>query len=140
MSCGVGHRRGSDPKLLWLWYSPAAATPTGPLALEPPSAVGAALKRQKRPKKEKKKKNQVKLDMITHRSESEVALTASHFCLGMRLFHTQKLQSYHTGQIFMKPQVMWKEEQIIINERRLEGEHMETGREGTSLAWGSEQI
>ena len=78
--------------------------------------------------------------MITHRSESEVALTASHFCLGMRLFHTQKLQSYHTGQIFMKPQVMWKEEQIIINERRLEGEHMETGREGTSLAWGSEQI
>ena len=47
MSYGVGHRRGSDPELLWLWYRPEAAAPIRPLALEPPYSEGAALKRQK---------------------------------------------------------------------------------------------
>ena len=49
MSCGVGHRRGSDPTLLllWLWCRPAAIAPIGPLAWEPAHAMGAALKRQK---------------------------------------------------------------------------------------------
>ena len=41
MSCGVGRRRGSDPKLLWL----AATALIGLLAWEPPRAVIAALKR-----------------------------------------------------------------------------------------------
>ena len=27
MSCGVGHRRGLDPALLWLWRRPAAVAP-----------------------------------------------------------------------------------------------------------------
>ena len=27
MSCGVGHKRGSDPELLWLWCRPVAAAP-----------------------------------------------------------------------------------------------------------------
>ena len=27
MSCGVGHRQGSDPTLLWLWCGPAATAP-----------------------------------------------------------------------------------------------------------------
>ena len=48
MSCGVGHRRGSDLALLWLWCRPAAIAPTGPLAWEPPSAVGVALENTKR--------------------------------------------------------------------------------------------
>ena len=47
VSCGVGHRCGSDPALLRLWYSPAATALIRPLALEPPYAMGAALKRQK---------------------------------------------------------------------------------------------
>ena len=47
MSCGVGRRHSLDPELLWLWYRPAAVAPIGPLAWEPPYAVGAALKRQK---------------------------------------------------------------------------------------------
>ena len=47
MSCGVGHRRGSDLALLWLWRRLAAMASIGPLAWEPPYAVGAALKRQK---------------------------------------------------------------------------------------------
>ena len=45
MSCGIGHRHGSDPELLWLWCRPVATTPIRPLAWEPPHAEGAALKR-----------------------------------------------------------------------------------------------
>ena len=47
MSCGIGHRHGSDPELLWLWCGLAAAAPILPLAWEPPYAKGVALKRQK---------------------------------------------------------------------------------------------
>ena len=46
MSCGVGHRHSSDPVLLWLWYRQAAVALIGPLAWEPPYAMGMALKRQ----------------------------------------------------------------------------------------------
>ena len=53
MSCGVGRRRGLDPTLLWLRRRPAATAPIGPLAWEPPHAVGAALERQKKTKKKK---------------------------------------------------------------------------------------
>ena len=52
MSCGVGHRHGSDLALLWLWHRPAAVAPIRPLAWEPPNAAGMALKRQKKKKKE----------------------------------------------------------------------------------------
>ena len=51
MSCGVGHRHGSDLMLLWLWCRPTAIALTGPLAWEPPYAVSAALKRQKQKQK-----------------------------------------------------------------------------------------
>ena len=49
MSCGIGHRCDSD--LAWLWHTLVATAPIGPLAWEPPYAVGAALKRQKTKKK-----------------------------------------------------------------------------------------
>ena len=39
MSCGVGHRLGSDPALLWLWRRTAAAALIWPHAWEPPYAV-----------------------------------------------------------------------------------------------------
>ena len=32
VSCGIGHRHGSDPVLLWLWHRPAAVAPIRPLA------------------------------------------------------------------------------------------------------------
>ena len=44
MSCGVGHRCGLDPALLWLWHRPAAVALIRPLAWEPPYAASAALK------------------------------------------------------------------------------------------------
>ena len=50
MSCGIGHRCGSDRALLWLWCRPAAVALNGLLAQELP---GAALERKK--KKEKRK-------------------------------------------------------------------------------------
>ena len=45
MRCGVGHRCGSDPALLWLWCRPEATAPIGPLAWEPPYAEGLALEK-----------------------------------------------------------------------------------------------
>ena len=48
MSCGVGHRCGSDLALLWLWCRPVAVAPIGPLAWEPPYAASVALKRKKK--------------------------------------------------------------------------------------------
>ena len=48
MSCGIGHRQGSDPALLWLWCRPAAVAPIGPLAWKPSYATGATLKRKKK--------------------------------------------------------------------------------------------
>ena len=50
MSCGVGHRCGLDPVLLWLWHRPAAIAPNGPLAWKPTYAVGAALEKTKKKK------------------------------------------------------------------------------------------
>ena len=47
MSYGVGHRRGSDPKLLWLWRRSAATAPIQHLAWELSCATGAALKNKK---------------------------------------------------------------------------------------------
>ena len=51
MSCGIGHRHGSDLVLLWLWLSPAATVPIRPLAWEPPYAADVALKGQRDKKK-----------------------------------------------------------------------------------------
>ena len=51
MSCGVGHRCGSDPALLCLWCRPAATAPIRLLAWEPPYAMGAALEKAKRQRK-----------------------------------------------------------------------------------------
>ena len=56
MSCGVGHRRGSDLALLWLWCRPAATAPIRSLAWEPLHATGVALEKAKRQKGKKKKK------------------------------------------------------------------------------------
>ena len=46
MSCGVGHRRGLDLGLLWLWRRPAATAQIGLLVWEPPYVVGVALKKK----------------------------------------------------------------------------------------------
>ena len=56
MSCGIGHRHGSDPALLWLWCRLAATPQTGPQAWEPPYATGTALEKTKKKKKKKKSK------------------------------------------------------------------------------------
>ena len=46
MSCGIGRRWGSDVTLLWLWGRPSAIAPIGPLAWDPPYALGAALRKR----------------------------------------------------------------------------------------------
>ena len=52
MSCGVGHRCGSEPELLW----PAATALIRPLAWETPYAESVTLEKTKIQKKKKKKR------------------------------------------------------------------------------------
>ena len=65
MNCGVGHRCGLDPTLLWLWYRTAAITPIPPLDWELPYATGVALKKKKREKN-------IKSDFLT---KNKICLT-----------------------------------------------------------------
>ena len=51
MSCGVGHRCGSDLVFLWLWL--AAAAPIRPLAWELPYKADVAIKTKKTNKQKK---------------------------------------------------------------------------------------
>ena len=53
VSCGVGHRCSSDPKLLWLWRRMAAVAPIRPLAWELPYATGVPPPKKKAEKKKK---------------------------------------------------------------------------------------
>ena len=73
MSCGVGHRRSSDPALLWLWHRPVATAPIRPLAWEPPYDVGAALEKAKRPKKKKKKKKIIKIHLLEKKKRKKLS-------------------------------------------------------------------
>ena len=52
---GVGHRRGLDPALLWLWHKLAAVAQIQPLAWKPPYATSTALKIKRKKKKEGRK-------------------------------------------------------------------------------------
>ena len=65
MSCGVGHRRGSDPALLWLWCRLAATAWIRPLAWEPPYATGVALEESKREKQKQNKQKPKKTNKQT---------------------------------------------------------------------------
>ena len=56
VSCAVGHRRGSDPTLLWLWRRLVATDLIQPLAWELSYAAGIALKSKKKKKKKRKRK------------------------------------------------------------------------------------
>ena len=60
MSCGIGHRCGSDPELLWLWCRLGATAPITPLAWEPPYATEMALEKAERQKTNKQTNKQTK--------------------------------------------------------------------------------
>ena len=74
MSCGIGHKYGSDSTLLWLWYRPGATAPIQPLAWEPPYASGAAIK---------KKKKKKKITCSSHHGSAETNLTSIHEDAGL---------------------------------------------------------
>ena len=72
VSCGVGHRLGSDPTLLWLWLwlwcKLAATIAIQPLAWEFPYAVGFG------PKKKKKRQKNLK-SQIPHIVRTQLSYT-----------------------------------------------------------------
>ena len=53
MSCGVGHRHGSDPALLWPWCRPAAMAPVGPPSLRTSMCWRCSPKKIKKKKRRK---------------------------------------------------------------------------------------
>ena len=55
MSCGVGHIRGLDPALLWLWHRSVGTVLIRLEAGEPQYVAGAAKKKKKKKKKKKTK-------------------------------------------------------------------------------------
>ena len=61
MSCGVGHRGGLAPALLWLWCRLAATALIRSLAWEPPYAMGAALKSKTKQQEQQKNKTEERL-------------------------------------------------------------------------------
>ena len=71
MNCGVGHRRGLDLILLWLWCRAAAVALIRPLAWELPYAAGAALKS----KRKKKRASQVRVTRKSREGGAEGTLT-----------------------------------------------------------------
>ena len=73
MSCGIGRRHSSDPKLLWLWCRLAAAAPIQPIAWELQIAMGAPL----HPKKRKSK------NRSSHCGAAEMNPTRNHEVPGL---------------------------------------------------------
>ena len=72
----MGHRRSSDPELLWLRHRPAATAPIRPLAWEPPYATGAAQEKAKRQKKRI-------VDLGEAESQEDSGITISRASKGM---------------------------------------------------------
>ena len=94
MSYGVGHRRGWDHALLWLWCRATATAPIRPLAQEPPYAASAALKRQK--KKERKKKE------ATHCQETkQITKSGSAMTQMLKLYEEFKITMINMLKILM---------------------------------------
>ena len=67
MNCGEGHRRSSNPALLWLCCRLAATAPIQPLTWETPNAEGWAQEMAKRQKKKTKKTKQPNLKVDKRR-------------------------------------------------------------------------
>ena len=75
MSFGVGHRRGSDLVLQWLWCRLPAIAPIGPLAWEPPYAANAALKKKQARERKKERKEGRKKERKKERKGAESEAT-----------------------------------------------------------------
>ena len=77
LSCGVGHRRGSDPMLLCLWHRPVATALITPLAWEPPYAAGSSPRKAKRQNKQTKKPKKQKKTKKTLMEKIKVFLVTT---------------------------------------------------------------
>ena len=110
MSCGVGHRHGSDSELLWLWCRPVARAPIGPLVWELPYAMGVALK------KSKGKKARETIMKFAHQL---IILSQTISLMQAMLFHSilptleLLLRSSHHGLVIMNPTSIYEDMGLI---------------------------
>ena len=94
VSCGTGHRHGSDPELLWLWCRTAATALIRTLAWEPPYAERAAQEMAKRQKHTNKTKQGVPIVVQWLRNPTrnhEVAGSIPGLAQGLRIWHCREL-------------------------------------------------
>ena len=64
MSCGVGHRHGSDPMLLRLWHRAAAVAKGCSCSSDVTPSLGTSICHRHSPKKTKKKKYLTPADQV----------------------------------------------------------------------------
>ena len=121
MSCGVGHARGLDPALVWLWCRPVATAPIRPPAWEPPYAAGVTLRRQKKKENEKGKCFIVLkvLDYLTVISQSaggactDVKVVTSFAVTGGGMEEGAPVCPWPLPPLDLQEHLMWAKSQIL---------------------------
>ena len=86
MSCGVGHRCGLDPVLLWPWCRLAAVALILPIAWKIPNATGLVQKEGKEEGKQasKQKKNYFcSILLVISDSEGQLSFKVREICLSL---------------------------------------------------------
>ena len=92
-ACGLGHRCGLDPTLLWLWCTPAATAPIWPRACETPYAMGGTLKRQKQNKQTKNPTP--KWDIWCYQWTDKDKLKLNNQCFSLFFFFLELVNNVH---------------------------------------------
>ena len=100
MSCGVGHRLGSDLALLWLWHRLAAVAQIRPLAWETSICCGYGPKKTKRQKKERKKQtnNGAAMERDPGSPSSPTQVKDGNFRLSPRFLELRPVTAAPTNQ------------------------------------------
>ena len=94
MSCGVSHRYGSDPTLLWLWHRPAS------LALIRPPSLGTSICHgcsHKKRKKKKERENKYNIEGCVYLFVAHKDLGNYHYCP----YNKKKLKKFENQWLFL---------------------------------------
>ena len=124
MSCGLGHRCGSDPALLWLWFRLAAVALIQPLTWELQYAVSVPLKSKN------KQTNKQKIPMESTMKYQENKLYLPGFRLDYKATVIQTVWHWHKKQ---KHRSMEKERKPRNNPTHLWSTHLGHRRQGYTM-------
>ena len=86
MSCGVGCRHRSDPKLLWLWCRLAATAPIQPPSLGTSTYCGSGPRKWQKDKKQTNKKTNYVFVHIVHFKSFHIGLSEDFTPIKFEIF------------------------------------------------------